>query len=122
MSGGAFEYVMGNMKDTSGNFYSSSAGFSNPPESKYYDSYTNDSSYTSHGRGLLGDATRETLKTFGVGTGVWYSDSAVFPNGSARWFGRGGVFNSGATAGVFDFGANFGSASSSCSWRVVVHK
>ena len=38
MSGGAWEYVMGNMVNNSGTFYSSSAGFSVSPASKYYDS------------------------------------------------------------------------------------
>ena len=37
MSGGAWEYVMGNYNDTIG-----SSGFSSMPESKYYDKYTSD--------------------------------------------------------------------------------
>ena len=35
MSGGAWEYVMGNYNDTIKN-----AGFSSMPEAKYYDKYT----------------------------------------------------------------------------------
>ena len=127
MSGGAWEYVMGNMKDTSGNFYVSNAGFngaSDPknPDSMYYDSYENDSSYTSHGRGLLGDATRETLKTFGSNTGGWYSDYAYFPNSTYSWFIRGGGYGNGPGAGVFYFSRGNGIAGSNRSWRLVVHK
>ena len=82
MSGGSYEYVMGNMVNSSGKFYSSSSGFSTPPDSIYYDSYTYGTSYTTHGRGKLGDATKETLKTFESDTGGWYSDYAYFPDSS----------------------------------------
>src|SRR5574344_120968 len=93
MSGGAWEYVMGNMVDSSGNFYPSSSGLSQP-DTKYYDSYAYDgSSYTTHARGKLGDATKETLKTFGSTTGGWYSDYAYFPFSSHSWFLRGGYYN-----------------------------
>jgi formylglycine-generating enzyme required for sulfatase activity len=65
MSGGAWEYVMGNMVDSSGNYYSSNANLSQP-DSKYYDSYAYSASiFTDHARGKLGDATKEILKTFG---------------------------------------------------------
>ena len=74
MSGGTWEYVMGNMKNTSNKYYASSSGLSDPG-SKYYDSYANydDSTTgnTDHGRGLLGDATKETLVTYGSDTGGW---------------------------------------------------
>ena len=105
MSGGSWEYVMGNMVSSSGAFYSSSAGFTsdNVPDSKYFDSYTYSTSYTNHARGKLGDATKETLKTFGSETGGWYSDYAYLPYSTYSWFLRGGYYGVGATAGVFNF-------------------
>lgn len=125
MSGGAWEYVMGNMENSTGAFYSSSAGFSTAPDSSYYDSYTYGTGYndaTAHARGLIGDATRETLKTFGGSTSGWYSDYSVFPNSTLSWFIRGGSFYDGANAGVFNFNTNNGSMRSGYSWRGVVHK
>jgi hypothetical protein len=107
MSGGEWEYVMGNMVNSSGSFYSSSSGFSVAPDAKYYNSYAYDaSSFTTHARGLLGDATKETLKAFGSSdNGSWYLDNAYFPCNvaSSSWFSRGGFVSSGNTAGVFDF-------------------
>ena len=111
MSGGAWEYVMGNMNNSSNAFYSSNAGFTTAPDAKYYDSYKYDSSSnTTHARGKLGDATKETLTTFGKTLGGgWYSDYAYFPNSSFSWFIRGGRYDDGTYAGVFYFyGANGG--------------
>ena len=121
MSGGAWEYVMGNMKNSSNAFYSSNAGFTTAPDSKYYDSYKYDSSSnTTHARGKLGDATKETLATFGSGTGGWYSDYALFPVSSISWLLRGGNYNGGSSAGVFRFGGHDGGGLSSYSARAVL--
>ena len=89
MSGGAYEYVMGNYNDTIG-----SAGFSSMPAAKYYDKYTIKT-------GKTGDATTETSG--------WYGDSAYFPFPRVPWFTRGGDYDSGTGAGVFDFSYSFGS-------------
>ena len=121
MSGGAWERVMGNMKNSSNAFYSSNAGFTTAPDAKYYDSYKYDSSsYTTHARGKLGDATKETLATFGNLGGGWYKDSALFPNSSDSWFVRGGIYLSGDNSGVFSFSSNDGSAGISYSARAVL--
>ena len=122
MSGGAWEYVMGNMKNSSNAFYSSNAGFTTAPDSKYYDSYKYDSSSnTTHARGKLGDATKETLATFGSGTGGWYSDYAIFPFSSNSWLIRGGSCNNGTGAGVFGFnGIHGGGDNSGGSARAVL--
>ena len=119
--GGAYERVMGNMKNSSNAFYSSNAGFTTAPDAKYYDSYKYDSSsYTTHARGKLGDATKETLATFGNLGGGWYKDSALFPNSSDSWFVRGGIYLSGDNSGVFSFSSNDGSAGISYSARAVL--
>ena len=120
MSGGAWEYVMGNMKNSSNAFYSSNAGFTTAPDAKYYDSYKYDTSYTSHARGKLGDATKETLTTFGNTSGGWYSDYAYFPASSYSWFDRGGNYNNGTSAGVFYFSYSGGSSCSNDSARAVL--
>ena len=121
MSGGAYEYVMGNMNNSSNAFYSSNAGFTTAPDAKYYDSYKYDSSSsTTHARGKLGDATKETLATFGNTSGGWYSDYASFPRSSNSWFVRGGSYNYGANAGVFGFNYLNGNGSSSGSARAVL--
>ena len=103
MSGGAWEYVMGNMKNSSNAFYSNNSGFVTAPDAKYYDSYKYSSSYTSHARGKLGDATKETLTIFGNDKGGWYNDYAILPDINYFWFTRGGNIGTGNLAGVFVF-------------------
>ncbi|MCI5678101.1 MAG: hypothetical protein SOT41_05175, partial [Candidatus Faecisoma sp.] len=120
MSGGAWERVMGNMKNSSNAFYSSNAGFTTAPDAKYYDSYKYDTSYTSYARGKLGDAIKETLSTFGNTSGGWYLDYAVFPNSGYSWFNRGGGYDSGTDAGVFNFGGSFGGDGNNHSARAVL--
>ena len=121
MSGGAWERVMGNMKNSSNAFYSSNAGFTTAPDAKYYDSYKYDSSSnTTHARGKLGDATKETLATFGSGTGGWYSDYAYFPKSSVSWFSRGGSYGNGTNAGVFNFYSSNGDVYGNGSARAVL--
>ena len=120
MSGGAWEYVMGNMVNSSGSFYSSNAGFSSAPNAKYYDKYTYSSDWSTHSRGKLGDATKETLKSYGNSKGGWYDDYARFVNSGYSWFIRGGSYGNGSGAGVFLFSRNSGSANSSYSARAVL--
>ena len=121
MSGGAWERVMGNMKNSSNAFYSSNAGFTTAPDAKYYDSYKYDSSSNkTHERGKLGDATKETLTTFGSNTGGWYSDYAYFPSSSYSWFLRGGFYSNGTHAGVFNFNKGVGGGGSDSSARAVL--
>ena len=107
MSGGAWEYVMGNIVNSSGAFDASHSGFSSAPDAKYYDAYTYGTTNIDHGRGKLGDATKETLATYGIANGGWYSDYTDFPLQISSWFERGGYCNgvhaNGAYAGVFTF-------------------
>ena len=120
MSGGAYEYVMSNMKNSSNAFYSNGSGFTTTPDAKYYDSYKYDTSNTSYARGKLGDATKETLATFGNPGGGWYSDYAFFPLATINWFFRGGYYDSGASAGVFYFDYSSGNYSRNVSARAVL--
>ncbi len=128
MAGGMWEFLMGNMVDTNGNFYDSSAGFVEIPDEtqvgypdpKYYDSYEYGSSETIHYRGHLGDATRETLKTYGIDGGAWDSGTARFPYGTSSWFSHSSSAREGSHAGIFAFSRSTGGALSHTSFRVVL--
>ncbi len=119
MAGGRLEYVMGNMQDSSGNFYPGSSGFTTAPDSKYYDSYANGSSSTDYTRGLPGDATIE-LNPSGTYMSNWNTDTARFVYSDYPWFARGGHASGGLTSGVWNFYGIYGNASSSVSARSVV--
>ena len=120
MSGGSREYVMGNMVNSSGAFYSSNAGFSSTPNAKYYDKYSYDaSSNTTYTRGKLGDATKEMAPVSSSNTS-WYSDYSYFPVSSSPWFLRGGSYGNGASAGAFSFRNVSGNAVSVISSRAVL--
>lgn len=120
MSGGAWDYVMGNMVDENGEFYVSSSGFSEAPNEKYYDIYLYDTLDKTHDRGKLGDATKETLVTFGSISGGWYGDYAYFPSNSDSWFIRGGIYSYGSNSGIFYFNRYIGYQNSAYSSRAVL--
>ena len=104
MSGGAYEFVMGNYKKTAG---SSELAVSGVP-AEHIDIYSGNSVAASH----LGDATGETAG--------WYSDYADFVNSSTPWFQRSDMYRREDSAGVFYFSGYGGSAFSTCSFRVVL--
>ncbi len=129
MSGGAHDYVMGNMSSTADTytFYSRSAGFASSwyndySNQKYINTYANGSTntdQTAYNRARLGDATGEVVLST-EGFGGWYNDYAYFPYSSDPWFKRGGVFSNGSFAGVFYFYSNDGSANSIDSARATL--
>ena len=120
MSGGAWEYVMGNMVNSSSSFYSSSAGFSTIPNSKYYDSYTYSTSYITHGRGKLGDATKEILNNFGSPTGGWHGDYSYMTFNISSWIHRSLEHANGSAAGFLSFSSTDGNAVYSHSTRAIL--
>ncbi|MDO4369227.1 MAG: hypothetical protein Q4C29_01675 [bacterium] len=122
MSGGAYEYMMGDLVSSTGVIMSgyrtrnnNHSGFTGYlyyggqttltydfPNKRYYDKYSYGTSETEYTRGKLGDATKEMAPT---GTsGNWYLDYALFPCSGSPWFMRGG-YNDGSNAGLFNFGA-----------------
>ena len=128
MSGGAYEYVMGNISSvtTGYTFYPSSSSFASSwyttDTAKYVTTYAYDTVYDNqkaYNRGRLGDATAEVVFSTG-GSGGWYSDYAHFPYSSDAWFERGGNYNLGSYAGVFDFISNYGINYSSSSSRAAL--
>ena len=115
MSGGAWEYVMGNYNDTI-----SSAGFSSMPEAKYYDKYTGTDSIDDFTKYHLGDATKEMLKANSAGSNAWYHDYSYSVSSSDPWVLRGGFYYMGADAGVFSSSKSNGNSGSVDSFRVVL--
>ena len=138
MSGGAREFMMGNMiwsngqqmsgYSTSDNNNSAFTGilyggtsFTGTyafPSKRYYDKYSYGTSHTEYTRGKLGDATKEMAPT--DSSGNWYSDNAYFVNSIYPWFLRGGSYSDGASAGAFSFNYNYGSAGIAISARAVL--
>ena len=132
MSGGAWEYVMGNMSSTADTytFYGNESGFASSwyndySNQKYVNTYANgttESDQSAYNRGRLGDATGEVVLSTG-GKGGWYNDIAYFPYYGDSWFIRGGYYGYGSSAGVFGFGngdgnARYGSARAALVWFV----
>ena len=103
MSGGVYEYVMGNNKTAGG----SGLNVSEVP-AEHIDIYSGTSVSASH----LGDATGETE--------VWYSDFAYFVDSYFSWFARGGCCADGDNAGVFGFSSYDGGVGGPYGFRVVL--
>ena len=107
MSGGTYEYVMGNFNQEVG-----SSGFTTLPPSKYYDNYTI-SSYTSCTTATCGGhALSETAG--------WYNDYASFVDYRNPWFIRSGYYVIGAGAGGFLSGGSNGLGYGYGGFRVVL--
>ena len=94
MSGGAWEYVMGNYNDIA-----ASSGFSEPLtlESKYYDKYTsNNVSLACNGSECLSHGLSETAG--------WYNDARTMVSEEYPWLVRGGYYSHWTDSGIFTFG------------------
>ena len=127
MSGGAYEYVMGNMSSTADTytFYPRNSGFASSwyndySNQKYVNTYANGTTrndQSAYNRGRLGDATGEVVASNGSG---WYNGIAYFPYSSNPWFMRGGNYSNGSTAGVLGFNYLIGGAVSSNSARAAL--
>ena len=121
-SGGAYEYVMGNMSSKEGNYayYPSEAGsnFSySSTTAKYIDTYAYGESYddqTAYNRARLGDATGEVVASY---NNSWNNDYADFPYETFSWFIRGGFYNSNTGAGVFSNTYDYGNSNANYSAR-----
>ena len=123
LSGGSWEYVMANMVDTKGEFYTSDSGFTSVPEEKYYDKYSNGKNPTDrtvHTRGKLGDATKETLKIFGNLSGGWYGSMSRLPSSGNSWLPHGGNYDMTDEFGIFSYGHNNGGVTKYISSRAIL--
>ena len=91
MSGGSWEYVMGNYNDLVGG-----SGFSTMPDTKYYDKYTSDNLLTAcNNKECLSHALSETMG--------WYGDYVNILNATYPWLQYGGGFYYSEIAGIFSF-------------------
>ena len=99
MNGGTWEYTMTNYNDIISN-----GGFSELPDSKYYDKYTTTDAITACNGGVCyGHALSETSG--------WYDDYRNMLGPTTPWAHRGGMFYSAASAGIFSFSYNAGGTS-----------
>ena len=130
MSGGVWEYTMGNISSTSGSykFYSAYSGFGSSwytaSTAKYITTYAYGKTYAdqiAYMKGKLGDATGEVVLSTGGG---WYSDYANFPYGDGSsiypWFTRGGLYYHSSGSGVFNFYRMSGHAERAISSRSIL--
>lgn len=135
MSGGAREYVMGNVVGSDGHTMLSgtatddNSGFignigttSYPgvykyPEDKYFDKYSYGTSNNQRLRSKIGDAIKEVYNSDNNG---WYKDSSILAHSNSPWLYRGGSYNDGANAGLFSSNEGSGNARSYDSTRLVI--
>ena len=127
MSGGAWEYVASYMSGKLG-----SSGFTTTTiadyDSKYFDTYNASSTQTTYQNRILGDATGEIgpFKSYLDGDNQaryhtsWYGGLSIFIDSSWSWFRRGGNNGDGVLASSFYFCGNYGSASNSGGFRIVL--
>ena len=131
LSGGASEYVMGNMVSNSNSFNVGSAGNSwngtSTLGSKYYDAYSygnNNSSQFAFNRSRLGDGTAEVTAISDSEVSAWKSGVYIsgvgvsFVNSDKPWFVRGGAVS--ATSGLFSYGSTNGDKGTGYSFRSVL--
>ena len=106
MSGGAWEYMASYMKDTYKDSGFDAASISSY-NSKYFDIYPSDSSWTSYNKRILGDATGEIGPFYYYQDkdgnnrihNSWFGDYSYFVDASDPWFARGGSYYYGVLAG-----------------------
>ncbi len=141
MSGGAYEYMMGNMVWSNGQQMSgcqttsdwnsafngvlsngtSYTGIYAFPSKRYYDKYsygTTGYDNVAYSRGKLGDAIKEMAPTGEKGN--WYGDYASFVNHDYPWVLRGEYYANGAYVGAFSFRNGTGGAGANYSTRAVI--
>ena len=142
MSGGSWEYVMGNMVYTdkstmlSGFSLDRNSGYTgkvsyenssnetttwpnysgiNYPNTKYIDKYSYGSNIKKSTK--LGEAIKEVQTGTNIG---WYSDSNYSLERARPWFRRGGGHNGENTSGIFYSGYDYGSALDGASTRIII--
>ena len=115
MSGCAFEYVAGYLKDGNTSYGSSLVN----SDARYRDVYT---SYTvpDTSTKLYGDAVYETSSAADGNTYAWYSNYSEIPFSDVPFFVRSGYYGNGGYAGLFYLYRNYGSEFKNYSFRVVV--
>ena len=104
LSGGAYEYVAAYLE---GESTSNGSSLVNETDKKFVTVYMGDDETTNYKQG---DATYETKK--------WYDDSDYFVDSDSPFLGRGGRFDIGSSAGIFNFSKCHGNSSDFNSFRM----
>lgn len=125
MSGGVWERVVASVVNENGTFIPASSGFTNKPESKYYDEYPYNTDSFNFSISKLGDAMRETRKKTSGSTQNWYNDYTNMPGNlsdcaNCVWVCRGGHASNGGNAGLFNVLRHTGYAWTDYGSRAVV--
>ena len=124
MSGGAWEYVAGYVNNGNGNLtsYGSSLVNGDAKTKNVYSKASSDNNTNNYNAnsGKYGDAVYETSANGNSSNGSWYGDYSSFPYTSNPFFGRGGYYNNGTSAGVFCFAYSDGYGNSNTSFRPVL--
>ena len=124
MSGGAWEYVAAYVNNGNSNLtnYGSSLVNGDAKTKNVYSKGSSDSrdnNYSANS-GKYGDAVYETSTNGNSSSSSWYGDYSLFPNTSVPFFGRGGGYGNGTSAGVFYFYGTDGDSYSYISFRPVL--
>ena len=139
MSGGAFEYTMGNMVSPDGKqmmsgyssgtnsgytgilydggSYTTYTGTYSYPDAKYYDKYSFGTSRTQKIRSKLGDGTKESLDDNNLG---WYNDYNNIIFNSYPWTGHSAYYNNENSAGLFYSSYGSGQINTGCTSRLTI--
>ena len=139
MSGGAYDYAMGNVVSKNGTTmmsgyttysnagytgviyddgkYSGYSGSYSYPASKYYDNYSFGTDITQRQRSKLGDAIKEIHNKNNFG---WYSDLMAMTRSYSPWQLRGNHYNTTTDTGIFSSTINQGSPTSVVSTRFAI--
>ena len=117
MSGGAYEYTMGNMVSEDGKtMLVGDSGFDTYPAEKYYDKY----SYSVNGDELQRSKLGDGIKEIYAGSYGWYNNEIFVTYFDSSWFLRGGGYEYGSSAGVF-YSENWdGSGRDGFSSRIII--
>ena len=124
MSGGSMEYVAAyvNNGNSSLTSYGSSLVNGDAKTKNVYSKGSSDSRENNYSANSskYGDAVYETSANGDSSDGSWYGAYSLFSNTSNPFFGRGGYYNDGTSAGVFYFANDLGSSYSDNSFRPVL--
>ena len=126
MSGGSYEYVAAYVNNGNSNLTTYGSSLVNETRSYMKDVYdmgsgdTSEANYAANSD-VYGDAVYETSSSvINPYSNSWYGDSSLFPYSTVSFFIRGGLFNSGLTAGMFYVSYTDGSTANYVGFRPVL--
>lgn len=120
LAGGSWECVMGIVSDYP--IKDNLAGYKGalPTNKRYYTLYK-EGTMNDYKRGLIGDATKETLSNV-VEDKSWNNNLAYFATKAFPFIKRGGTFRGGSFSGIFDYGITDALPRGDKTFRVIISK